>query len=154
MNVSFRKVSQFNTEEIIGLSVGEEQDHLISDNTRWLLQAASNCGSVDYGIYYDDQPAGLISLIDPRVVQPDDHFQPDCLYVWRFMIDNKHQGKGLSKRTLSFVKDYAKLVGLKGVSLTTMDQEKGNALPLYLKHGFEPTGRRLDDEIELKYLSR
>ena len=136
MNISYQKVSRFNTKEIIGLSVQEDQDHLISCNTRWLLEAANNCASIDYGIYLDGQPAGLISLIDPRILAPDEHFHPDCLYVWRFMVDQNYQGKGLSKSAINFAKDYAKLMGLNGVTLTTMDQETGNALPFVFKAWF------------------
>ncbi|BCV56572.1 hypothetical protein TUM17384_05170 [Shewanella algae] len=69
--------------------------------------------------------------------------------MWRVMIDHRFQGKGLGSHAINFSKRYASIVGLKGVSLTTMDKEEGNALYIYQKLGFTPTGRRLDDEIEL-----
>ena len=65
------------------------------------------------------------------------------------MVDYNFQGLGLGKQAINFSKQYASLVGLQGVSLTTMDKEDGNALSIYQKLGFAPTGRRLDDEIEL-----
>jgi diamine N-acetyltransferase len=65
------------------------------------------------------------------------------------MIDERFQGKQLGKSAVTFSQQVARTFGLCGVSLTTMDIEHGNALNLYLALEFEPTGRRLDDEIEL-----
>ncbi|OZS41909.1 spermidine acetyltransferase [Photobacterium sanguinicancri] len=150
MSINFLKINGHIAEEVIKLAVGTNQDHLIATNAEWLTQANFNNDSIDFAIYHSGQPAGLISLIDPRIrAIPDDHFQPDHLYVWRLMIDHAFQGKGIGNKAVNFAKNYAQLVGLSGVSLTTMDNEQGNAKPLYLANGFTPTGRRLDDEIEL-----
>ncbi|ELA8470523.1 GNAT family N-acetyltransferase [Vibrio alginolyticus] len=151
-NVSFLKVNGNIINDIIDLSVGESQKHLIANNAEWLAEASFNDDSVSYGIYLDHKPAGLISLIDPRLLDKfDDHFQKEHLYVWRVMIDQRFQGKGLGNQAINFSKRYASIIGLQGVSLTTMDREEGNALSVYQKLGFTPTGRRLDDEIELIY---
>ncbi|MDE1326713.1 GNAT family N-acetyltransferase [Vibrio aestuarianus] len=149
-NVSFLKINGNTIDDIIDLTVGELQKHLIANNAEWLAEASFNDDSVSYGIYLNDEAAGLISLIDPRILDThDDHFQKEHLYVWRVMIDHRFQGKGLGNQAISFSKQYASIIGLKGVSLTTMDKEEGNALDIYQKLGFTPTGRRLDDEIEL-----
>lgn len=151
-NVSFLKVNGNIINDIIDLSVEESQKHLIANNAEWLAEARFNDDSVSYGIYLDHKPAGLISLIDPRLLDKfDDHFQTEHLYVWRVMIDQRFQGKGLGNQAINFSKRYASIIGLQGVSLTTMDREEGNALSVYQKLGFNPTGRRLDDEIELIY---
>lgn len=151
-NVSFLKVNGNIINDIIDLSVEESQKHLIANNAEWLAEARFNDDSVSYGIYLDHKPAGLISLIDPRLLDKfDDHFQTEHLYVWRVMIDQRFQGKGLGNQAINFSKRYASIIGLQGVSLTTMDREEGNALSVYQKLGFTPTGRRLDDEIELIY---
>ncbi|AGQ94019.1 GNAT family N-acetyltransferase [Vibrio parahaemolyticus] len=149
-NVGFLKINGNTIDDIIDLSVEESQKHLIANNAEWLAEASFNDDSVSYGIYLDDKPAGLISLIDPRLLDKfDEHFQKDHLYVWRVMIDHRFQGKGLGNQAINFSKRYASIIGLQGVSLTTMDKEEGNALHIYQKLGFIPTGRRLDDEIEL-----
>ncbi|ELB2864888.1 GNAT family N-acetyltransferase [Vibrio alginolyticus] len=151
-NVSFLKVNGNIINDMIDLSVEESQKHLIANNAEWLAEARFNDDSVSYGIYLDHKPAGLISLIDPRLLDKfDDHFQTEHLYVWRVMIDQRFQGKGLGNQAINFSKRYASIIGLQGVSLTTMDREEGNALSVYQKLGFTPTGRRLDDEIELIY---
>ncbi|USD34477.1 MULTISPECIES: GNAT family N-acetyltransferase [Vibrio] len=149
-NASFLKVNGNIIDDIIDLTVEESQKHLIASNAEWLAQASFNDSSISYAIYLDQKPAGLISLIDPRLLDKfDDHFQKEHLYVWRVMIDHRFQGKGLGNQAINFSKRYASMIGLQGVSLTTMDKEEGNALSVYQKLGFTPTGRRLDDEIEL-----
>lgn len=136
--------------DMLSLSVNERQSHLISNNTRWISQAIFNENSITFGIYSDNKPAGLISIIDPRLVDEDDvHFTPNYLYVWRLMIDNNFQRQGIGEKAVSFAKDYSRIIGLNGITLTTMDTMIGNALPLYKKCGFLPTGRRLNEEIEL-----
>ncbi|MEZ9042217.1 MULTISPECIES: GNAT family N-acetyltransferase, partial [unclassified Vibrio] len=98
-NVSFLKINGNTIDDIIDLSVEESQKHLIANNAEWLAEASFNDDSVSYGIYLDDKPAGLISLIDPRLLDKfDDHFQKDHLYVWRVMIDHRFQGKGLGSQ--------------------------------------------------------
>ncbi|MFA9386086.1 MAG: GNAT family N-acetyltransferase [Vibrio cyclitrophicus] len=148
--ISFLKINNTIIDDIIALSVEESQKQLIANNAEWLAEAIFNDDSINYGIYLNNKPAGLISLIDPRILDThDEHFQKEHLYVWRVMIDHRFQGKGLGSQAINFSKKYASITGLKGVSLTTMDKEKGNALSIYQKLGFIPTGRRLDDEIEL-----
>lgn len=148
--VGFLKVNSSNLDKLITLSVGDSQEHLISENAVWLAEAGVMDDSMNFGIFLEGQAAGLISFIDPRILaSEDDHFHHDCLYVWRVMVDQKFQGKGLGREAVDFALNFARILGLKGVTLTTMDQEKGNALNFYLSLGFEPTGRRLEDEIEL-----
>ncbi|GAL24723.1 hypothetical protein JCM19239_7323 [Vibrio variabilis] len=76
-----------------------------------LAEASHNSDSISYGIYLENQPAGLISIIDPRIIEKeDDHFQKNHLYIWRVMIDHRFQGKGLGEQAIQFGKQYAALV--------------------------------------------
>ena len=130
------------------LSVAEADRHLIAPNAVWLAEAALTPDARTFCVV-GDGPVGLVSLIDPRVVDEDDHFTPDCLYVWRLMVDASARRSGHGARIVQFVKDYAQLVGLSGVTLTTMDRHPNNALPFYEGQGFTQTGRRLQGEAEL-----
>lgn len=147
-------ISRATQDAFLGLRVGTTQGHLIAPNPEWLAEAAFVDESLSFGIVDGTQPVGLISVIDPRACDPpendnDSHFHPDCLYVWRVMIDHRHQGRGLARAALEASGMMARAMGLRGITLTTMDREAGNALGLYTALGFRPTGRRLDDEIEL-----
>lgn len=126
---------------------------MICSNSEWLAQAAFVAESLTFGIFKEGRPVGVISLIDPRLVDEDDedreHYQENCLYVWRVMVDKGSRGANVGSQAIAFALGYAKLVGLEGVSLTTMDREVANALPFYERLGFSTTGRRLDEEAEL-----
>lgn len=150
--LSFIKANPSSVDELMSLRVKDSQQHLITNNEKWLVQTLIHSESLTFGIYHQQTAVGLVTLLDPRTTQQDtDHFQPNCLYVWRLMIDQHHQGGNFGIQALNFCKEMAQLLGLNGVTLTTMDTEKGNALEFYLSHGFQPTGRRLDGEIELQW---
>lgn len=150
--IAFLNLNENIAQSLVHLTVKKTQTHLITSNPSWLIEAIYDDCSTSYAIYLADIPVGLISLIDPRVVEEqDDDFQHDCLFVWRMMVDQHYQGRGIGKQAVEFAISYANLIGLKGVSLTTMDKVQGNALPFYQQLGFVPTGRRIDDEIELIY---
>ncbi|MEZ9457092.1 GNAT family N-acetyltransferase, partial [Vibrio kanaloae] len=86
--ISFLKINNTIINDIIDLSVEESQKQLIANNAEWLAEASFNDDSINYGIYLNNKPAGLISLIDPRILDThDEHFQKEHLYVWRVMID-------------------------------------------------------------------
>ena len=117
-------------------------------------QVAEACytpGCKTFGIAWEDRPIGLLTLVDSRQASPEDadDFQPGCALLWRMMIDHRFQGRGFGSEALLLVMNQARADGLRGLSLGVADGKPGNALAFYRKHGFEPTGRRDDDEIEL-----
>ncbi len=134
------------------LSVAEDETHLIAPTDRWLREAMEARRARTFGVFADG-PVGLISLVDPRVEDDTDHFQMDCLYIWRIMVDHRARGQGHGRAIMGFVRHYATLTGLSGVSLTTKDREPANARAFYERLGFAPTGRRLAGEIELVWHS-
>lgn len=150
--LDFLMLTEGQLDGLMSLRVAKDEEHLIAPVAEWLAEAAFTPDAISYGIYASRKPVGLLSLIDPRLIDEDDdmsHFQADCLFVWRVMTDYRCRRQGYGKAAMQFIIDYARCIGLDGVSLTTMDQEKGNALPFYERLGFQPTGRRIDNEIEL-----
>lgn len=148
--LSYIKVGQFNLDQVMALSVRDSEKHLIASNAEWLADAAHEPDALSFAIHAGPQAVGLISVIDPRVIEDaEEDFQPQHLYVWRLMIDQAHRGYGYGAAAIAFAAELARIMGLKGVSLTTMDRAAGNALPFYNSLGFQPTGRRLNGEVEL-----
>lgn len=149
--LNFLKVTRRTVFDLSELKVKPEERHLIAPNAEWLADVAHASYAISFGIFEGEIAVGLISLIDPRLMDAEDQedFQSDCLYVWRVMISGDQRGAGYGSAALAFAQDYARLIGLAGVSLTTKDREPANALSFYLGLGFTPTGRRIDDEIEL-----
>ena len=153
----FSQISRENVVELMRLSVRDDEKHLISPNPEWLAQAPHVAESQTYGIYHGGTAVGLISIIDPLLASAEDqrtHYQPNCLYVWRLMIDHAHRRQGHGRAAIEFALEQARNRGMNGVSLTTKDKETGNALPFYESLDFTATGRRLHDEIELIYRAK
>ncbi len=150
----FTLISRENVIDLMDLSVRDDERHLIAPTAKWLAQAPHVEESQTYGIFYENKPVGLISIIDPLLAPSEDqqtYYQANCLHVWRLMIDSAYRGQGHGRAAIRFALQEAKNRGNEGISLTTMDQLPGNALPFYEKLGFSPTGRRLHNEIELIY---
>lgn len=135
--------------QLAALQVAEAERHLIAPTGAWMAQAALTPDARTFGVFAEQCAVGLLSLLDPRTRADFDHGLPDHLYIWRVMVDEKARSLGHGAAIVTFAKNYAQLVGLNGVSLTTMDQKPHNALGFYHKQGFKPTGRRLDGEAEL-----
>jgi len=150
--ITFVQLARNNVDALSMLKVRAAEKHLVTANPEWIAQAAFEQVSATFGVFENDVAVGLISLVDPRLFDDEadrEDLQTDCLYVWRVMMDQHHRGKGLGTAAMNFVRDYAVLLGLQGVSLTTKDREAANALAFYEGLNFKPTGRRLDGEIEL-----
>lgn len=151
-SLAFLRLCRANIDDVQALKIHDEERRLIAPVPEWIAQAAFVEEAVSFGLFAGEHAVGLMTLIDPRLFEDEkdrEPFQIDCLYVWRVMVDRKQRGRGFGTQAIQFARSYARLVGLKGVSLTTRDDEPGNALPLYKKLGFSPTGRRLEGEIEL-----
>ena len=150
--VAFVRPGRDNVNGLMALRVRDDERHLIAPNPEWIAQAAHVSEAITFGVFAEKRPVGLISLIDPRLVGDDEaraEFRPDCLWVWRLMVDRERRGRGFGAAAIGHALRYATLSGLDAVSLTTMDAEPGNALGFYERLGFRPTGRRVDGEIEL-----
>ena len=73
----------------------------------------------------------------------------DSLYLWRFMIEFKHQDKGYGEQVMQLVIERAKsMPTIKTLSLSYV-QRDGNAKPFYERMGFRETGKVTDGETEM-----
>ncbi|MEM1037288.1 MAG: GNAT family N-acetyltransferase [Pseudomonadota bacterium] len=144
-------LGKVNRRALAALTLKPTETDLIASNPIWIAEAALEAEAVTFGLFKRETPVGMMSLIDPRARAKDekDFCISDCLYVWRIMIDADHRGMGIGRDALDFAAEYAALLGLSGLSLTTADQKPGNALGFYKKIGFIPTERRIKGEIEL-----
>lgn len=68
-------------------------------------------------------------------------------YLWRFLIDRLHQRRGIGRRVLDLLADDCRSRG-DTTLLTSWVPGPGSPEPLYLAHGFVPTGVVEDGEIE------
>ena len=137
-----RSVTDANVDALIKLAVAPEQQGLVAPVATSLAQASVRAPGRPLGIYVGDEPVGLLLLWDARR-DPDEPL--DQLYVWRLLIDAKHQKRGHGARTMRWVIDEARRLGVASVGLSHQ-MLPGHAGPFYEKLGFRYTGRVEHDE--------
>ena len=143
--VSLRVVDEDSRAEILSLEVAPEQRAFVATNAQSLAQAAEDEGAWARGIYADETAVGFVLLHDETLcARPRER---GYLYLWRMMIDRRHQGHGYGTRALQQVFAYAKTRPDVARLHTSWRSETGNAGPFYRGLGFEPTGVVEDGEV-------
>ncbi len=90
------------------------------------------------GVMADGEPVGFVMMAD----RTDDHPVP---YVWRLLIDRRHQRRGIGGRVLEHAIEHALDQGADAVEVSYVEGP-GSPEPLYAKRGFAPTGEIDDGE--------
>ena len=88
----------------------------------------------------DDELVGFVML----ALTTDHHPEP---YLWRFLIDRRHQRRGIGTLVLAQVAAECRRMGDKTL-LTSWVPGRGSPEPFYLERGFRPTGQIVEGETE------
>jgi len=145
---------------ILRLKVSEEQRQFVANNAVSLVQGHYHDTAWFRAIYEGEKPVGFVMLHDPRYEpaeaadeQPDSDFDPagkvaeDSLFIWRLMIGDSHQGRGLGRRVIAILADLARSNGFSRLCLSYVEGEGGPG-PFYEACGFLRSSRLIEDEIE------
>jgi diamine N-acetyltransferase len=147
--VSLREITAETVRDICKLEVGPEQHGLVAPNAVSIAQAYFEPAAWFRAVYAGDTPVGFAMLYDPtRAREPEGG--PDTCYLWRFMIDHRHQRKGYGAAALKLL--VAQVRTLPGVTRfkTSFVPGPGNASPLYECAGFRATGEVDDGETVME----
>lgn len=156
--MEFRKITFDNYEECRKLNPGKENQDFVASNTNSLAAAyvaleSNACSPMPFGIYSEDVMVGFIMMSYIREDQDKD-LNNNIYDIWRFMIDEKHQGKGYGKKAMIKAVDFLKTKPKGPAKSCFLSYLPGNkkAENLYRSIGFTPTGKVEDGEIlmELK----
>lgn len=144
--VELREITDTNIEECCSLTVGESQREYIASNRDSLATAKESPEIArPYAIYIDNRMVGFTMFaFDEEYEDPDDRH-----WLWRFMIDEKLQGKGYGSLALKEIISYFQKNGANNITLSTKESNQ-SALALYHKFGFRETGDMNDGEIVLR----
>ena len=131
--VELRSVTKDNIDEVLELSVSEEQRAFVSSVAESLAQAyVYRETAFPFAVYNDGEPVGFIMM---------GYYEAKAYYtLWKLLIDRKHQNKGYGKKALelgiSFLREKYRVTEIyTGVSPGNTD-----AKSLYLSMGFKETG--------------
>jgi diamine N-acetyltransferase len=146
--VTLREITEETVVAIVKLQVAESQKGFVAPNAVSLAQALFSDAAWYRAIYAADEPVGFVMLYDESLRTPPP--EPPSVGVWRFMVDARHQGRGIGRQALARVIDHVRAKG----AFTTLELSyvpgPGCPEPFYRSMGFRPTGRMDGDEVVLE----
>ena len=142
--INLREITGKNLKSIIDLNVKEGQKDCVASNSVSIAQGHYAKSAWFKGIFNDDLPVGFVML--------DLIKEENKCFLWRFMIDEKHQGKGYGKLALNQVIDWVRSLEAFEEIRTSYVPTKNSADGFYEKFGFIETGKLEDsNEIGMEY---
>lgn len=140
--VELREVTKDNLGAVLRLAVHETQRRFVATNAVSIAQAHFAPEAWFRAVYAGDEPVGFVMLSDER--------EKPCYFLWRFMIDVRHQGKGFGRAAIEALVEHVR--GLPGATelLTSVVQGEGGPQGFYEALGFALTGDMEDGEAVLR----
>jgi diamine N-acetyltransferase len=146
--VTLREITAETVRVVIKLSVTEYQNRFVAPNAVSLSQALFAPEAWYRAIYLGNEPVGFVMLSDESLLDPVPE-NPE-VGVWRFMVDAKHQRKGVGRAAMLLVIEHVRHKGLFEKLAISYVPEDGGPEQLYLSLGFRPTGEMDDDEVVME----
>ena len=141
---SVRPVDADNLAAVMKLEVAAGQRRLVATVPVSLAQVAYEPAGRALALFDGERAVGMMLLFDARL---DKEKPAEQLYVWRLLVDARHQRRGFGRLAMQWVVDEARRLGLATVGLSHVDTA-GHAGSFYEALGFSYSGER--DGVELK----
>lgn len=139
-DVTLEQVNDDNVQAVIDLSVAADQQDFVAPNVQSLAQAFAATKVWVRAVYVGGEPVGFVMLSD------DD--EKPRYYLWRFMIDASHQGRGIGREAMGLVHEYVRTrPGGDQVYLSYVPADGGPEM-FYKSLGYTDTGVEQGGEIE------
>jgi diamine N-acetyltransferase len=142
MEVTLREITRDNLYDVLALDVKPEQRSYVATNAKSIAEAHFEPRAWYRAIAAGDDLVGFAMV----------HRDPDAgtFYLWRFMIDARHQRRGYGRRAMELLLDEARKDGAEEVTLNVVPGDH-SALGFYVGLGFEETGRVEYGELVLRF---
>ncbi len=146
MKVELIKLTNEILHQCLELKVASDQSQYIASNSdSWITATENEKVARPFAIFCDGEMVGFTMFaFDEDYEDPGDRY-----WLWRFMIDEKQQGKGFGTAALNVIIQYFKDHGANNIRLSTKETNT-RALSLYHRAGFRDTGEMNGDEIVLQ----
>ena len=146
--VTLREITADTVIAVVRLSVADDQKGFVATNAVSLAQALFAPEAWYRAIYCGDELAGFVMLEDQSLRSPPPA-EPE-VGVWRLMIDQKFQRRGVGREALLQVIEHVRGKGLFGSLTLSYVPGPGCPEPFYLGLGFCHTGRVDGKEVVLE----
>ena len=148
--INLREITKENLISIIDLDVSEHQRDQVASNAVSIAQGHYSKSAWFKGIFNDDVAVGFVMV--------DIIIEESKCFLWRFMIDEKYQGKGYGKIALNQVINYIKSLKVFDEIKTSYVPTENSAEGFYKNFGFTESEDIIkefvledSDEIGMKY---
>lgn len=141
--ITLREITRETLGPILRLKVAAGQERFVASNAVSIAQAHFYPEVAWFrGIYAGDEPVGFVML----ELHPDKREYG----LWRFMIDERYQGRGYGGQAIAQVVEHVR--GLPGAKelITSVVPGEGSPGPFYQGLGFEFTGEVHEGEQVLR----
>ena len=148
--ISLREITPANRAAIEALAVTAVQADYVAGVAESLVEAAETPDACPWyrAVYLDDGPVGFVMISDGITIANPDYLGP--YFLWRLLIDQRHQGRGLGSAALSLVVEHVRTRTDARVLLTSVGQGSASPIGFYLRQGFRATGQIHQGELVLE----
>jgi diamine N-acetyltransferase len=140
--VTLKEITRETLRSILSLEVSDDQKQLVAPNAVSIAEAHFSEHAWFRAIYAGDTPVGFVMLYS-------DQDEPRY-FLWRFMIDKRHQRKGYGREAMQELIAYVRSLPNAKELLVSYAPAEGNASPFYEKCGFVETGEWAGNEKVMK----
>ncbi|PFG40995.1 diamine N-acetyltransferase [Georgenia soli] len=140
--VSLREITRENLRTTLQLEVSPDQREFVAPVGDSIAEA-HYAGDVAWyrAIYAGEEAVGFVMIVDDPA---HEHY-----YLWRLLVDHRHQGRGYGAAAMREVVDYVRSrPGARRLG-TSYHGEAGGPAGFYERIGFVPTGE-VDDDGEIE----
>jgi diamine N-acetyltransferase len=148
--VSLREITSANRTAVEALTVTAVQAEYVTGVAESLIEAGETPDACPWyrAVYLDDTPVGFVMISDGITVVNPDYLGP--YFLWRLLIDQRHQGRGCGSAALSLVVEYVRARPDARVLITSAGQGLASPVDFYLRQGFRATGEVHQGELVLE----
>jgi diamine N-acetyltransferase len=149
--VSLRAVTDANLAAVVALEVAPGQRHYVAGVVQSLVDAQRHPEAMPWyrAVYADDTPVGFVMISDN--IPPGDPTLLGPYFLWRLLVDARHQGRGYGRAAMELVIDYVRArPGAEELLTSVARGDDGSPLGFYLRLGFQDTGEYFDGERLLR----
>jgi diamine N-acetyltransferase len=143
-------VTDADREAVLALRRGPGQERFLGSMESHFEDAADEPRAKPryWSVHDGDQLVGFVMISDNIEQIDEDMLGP--YFLWRLLIDARHQGRGYGTATLDAVVAYLRTRPNADVLLTSCGQGEGSPQPFYERYGFVATGEIKWDEVVLR----
>ena len=139
MTVELVEISEDDVERVVALRLAPGQERFVSTVADSLAEAEANPQGNPWprAVHVDGQPVGFVMLSWDVEPQPPELHGP--WFLWKLLIDHRHQGRGYGREVVRQVADLVRAQGATEL-LTSHVPGEGGPARFYEGLGFVPRG--------------